>query len=134
MLPMTIESHPDRDVDCPDPHRIRIPEGTEYAGDRVVVYSDIDANGHVNNSVYADIACDHLPPALLRRPVRDFAIVYRREAKPGEVIRVSRRVEESDNAVSDNGVSDNGVTAAVVTGTVGGETSFECSFGWNSEE
>jgi acyl-ACP thioesterase len=139
MLPMPIESHPDRDVDCPDPHRIRIPESTEYAGDRPVVYSDIDANGHVNNSVYADIACDHLPPALLMRPVRDFAIVFRREAKPGEVIRVYRRVDESDGDVTDDVVTDDDVTAdvvtnAIVTGAVGGETSFECSFGWNREE
>jgi acyl-ACP thioesterase len=114
-LPKPIECHPDADVDCAEPNRIHLPHTMEYAGDRLVVYSDIDANGHVNNSKYADIACDYLPPELLQKPVRDFAAVFRQEAKPGEIIRVGRSV---------------GGGSAVVSGDVGSVSCFECKFGW----
>ena len=40
------------------PAKIKLPEGLSQAMVRQVYYSDTDINGHMNNTKYADIACD----------------------------------------------------------------------------
>ena len=43
--------------------RVRIPPiaGMEQVGDRKIVYSDIDYNGHMNNTHYPNMLCDFTP-------------------------------------------------------------------------
>lgn len=41
--------------------KLHLPEGMAPVGRRRMHYSDTDINGHVNNSRYADFACDALP-------------------------------------------------------------------------
>lgn len=71
----------------------------KFAGDRTIVYSDIDANGHVNNAVYVSIACDFLPPELVEKDITDFRINFKQEARQGQVMKVFITTDESKTFV-----------------------------------
>lgn len=66
------------------------------AGVRVVRWSDIDCNGHMNNAVYADLICDYYPGGLGSRRLTGFSISFLGEAEPGDSIRI-RTAEEPGN-------------------------------------
>lgn len=85
----------------------------KIVGERTIVYSDIDANGHVNNAVYVSIACDFLPPELVEKDITDFRINFKQEAKLGQVMKVSL-------------LTDDGKT--FVVGEIGDMVSFESEF------
>lgn len=56
----------------------------QTAGVARASYTYCDINGHMNNSRYADIACDALPQELLRRaPITHMTISYHNELKAG---------------------------------------------------
>lgn len=77
--------------------RLRLPEGMEPAEQRRLHYSEADMNGHVNNTRYADFACDALRLEGLRDGafVREMRIGFLAECRPGEVLdlAVGRREE-----------------------------------------
>lgn len=53
--------------------------GTEAAG-----YSRCDQNRHMNNTRYADILCDYLPPERFQNgPIRELRVSYHREVPMG---------------------------------------------------
>lgn len=82
------------------------------AGVRRAEYSLCDANGHINNASYLDIACDALPPESLRRAsVTYAALKYSREVPMGEQMDLLR---------AQNG------TGWFVMGRREGKTAFEC--------
>ena len=59
------------------------------AGEWEASYSRCDLNGHINNSVYLDIACDAVPLEELRtKALRFFSIKYHREVPIGEKMSV----------------------------------------------
>ena len=68
------------------------PKEMEAVEGRRMRYSDTDVNGHVNNTRYADFACDALE--LEGRAPGTFLagleITYHAECMPGEVIQISR--------------------------------------------
>lgn len=72
-----------------DKLRLRAPESVREAPDRVIRYSDIDLNHHLNNTVYADIVCDTLPFELMaaREPAQ-LQLQFIKEAKVGEVLHL----------------------------------------------
>ena len=73
-----------KEIDCPEPRKILLPkEGLEDLGERKVVWSDLDGNGHLFSGNYGDIVWDYLPQDLQDRELRDFAINYSREAPDG---------------------------------------------------
>ncbi len=49
-------------------------------GAKVVQYSDLDCNRHLNNTVYADMVCDLLPYEEMEEKRWRVAIYYRKEA------------------------------------------------------
>ena len=71
----------------PLPSRFRFPEGTEPAviGTRRIVYSDLDYNGHMNNTHYPDMLCDFLPTEV-HGNVRGMTLSYLHEAALGDTI------------------------------------------------
>lgn len=83
------------------------------AGERKVVFSDLDQNGHVYNATYASIACDYLPFELMGRDVSDFRINFKQEAVIGDSLLIKTAV------LGDK---------ATVTGELSDRTSFECEF------
>ena len=112
-FPYEIQNHEDIVLEVGEPDKLRLPDNMERAGERKVVYSDLDGNGHVNNSVYGDIACDVLPMELFRGDITDFAINFVKEAKIGNTIALY--VGEDGNS-------------RFVAGYLGESLCFECVF------
>lgn len=72
------------------------PKEMTLAEVRTMRYSDTDVNGHVNNTKYADFACDAME--LERRQPNSFLagleITYHQECQPGEQIEISRAITQ----------------------------------------
>jgi len=68
--------------------KLRMPEGMSLAERRMMHYSDTDINAHVNNTRYADFACDAIRADLLPEGVfvAGMQLGYHAECRPGEVI------------------------------------------------
>lgn len=65
--------------------RVRLNENFAFCYEKTVRRSDLDQNGHVNNTNYVVIAEDVLSP---EERIRTMEITYHRELKLGEVVRV----------------------------------------------
>ncbi|MED5016831.1 thioesterase [Paenibacillus chibensis] len=75
------------------PDKIKIPEDVQLhpAYHTVVRYSGIDANGHLNNSRYADLCMDALlKEELDRLRIQSFKITYQHEALAGQEMEIYR--------------------------------------------
>lgn len=68
--------------------KLRLPERMELAEQRLMHYSDTDINGHVNNTRYADFACDAIRADLLPEGtfVAGMQLGYHAECRAGERI------------------------------------------------
>lgn len=74
-----------------DAEKIILPSNTEMEkiGYHSVVYSDLDYNGHVNNSKYVVWTLDALPIELTtRNAVSEIGINFNREARPGDTVEL----------------------------------------------
>ena len=71
-------------------HRVRLPEEFDGREERAMRYSDTDINGHVNNTRYADFACDALEMEKLEAGtfLSQLQIGYLAECRPGEELRL----------------------------------------------
>lgn len=73
------------------PIRISKAEQTTSAGMAVASYTYCDGNGHMNNTRYADVACDALPLQLLKENlVQAMTIHYHRELPMGQTCQLER--------------------------------------------
>lgn len=81
--------------------KLRCPERLTEVDRRPMRYSDTDINGHVNNTRYADFACDVLEKEMLRRErfLRELQIGYLAECRPGEVLVLETGELESGHYV-----------------------------------
>lgn len=68
--------------------KLRMPDGMQLAERRPMRYSDTDINAHVNNTRYADFACDAIHAEGLEEGwfIREMQLGYHAECRPGEVI------------------------------------------------
>lgn len=112
-FPYEIQNHEDIELSVGEPDKLRPVENMERLGERRVVYSDLDGNGHVNNSVYGDMACDVLPMELFEGELKEFAINFVKEAKIGDIITLYGGRDGDSH---------------VVIGYVGEAVCFECAF------
>jgi len=64
--------------------------------ERKVGYSDIDGNGHVNNSKYGDFIIDSLSIEYAEKEIKDFQIEFICEAKFGDVIEIYANFRENE--------------------------------------
>jgi len=90
-MPYRVE--PGETIALPDlPSRLKMPPlfEMEFAGERRIVYSDIDYNGHMNNTRYPDMFCDFVPEMRENR-MTGIVLSYRREAAFGHTLRVFRQ-------------------------------------------
>lgn len=78
--------------------KLRMPEGMTLAERRMMHYSDTDINAHVNNTRYADFACDAIRADLLPEDVfvAGLQLGYHAECRPGEVIDLLAARQEQD--------------------------------------
>ena len=88
--------------------KLRMPEGMQLAERRLMRYSDTDINGHVNNTRYADFACDAIGAERLPAGafVSSMQLGYTAECRPGEVIDLLTARGEQTHFV--HGVDENG--------------------------
>lgn len=79
-----------------DPAHLEIPEADTPCGERPVCFSDLDVNQHMNNTVYADVALDRFPEALLCSGGVDTLLLrYRHQAVLGETIALAQGYEDN---------------------------------------
>ncbi|MBR7099190.1 MAG: hypothetical protein IKC59_07230 [Clostridia bacterium] len=73
------------------PIRFRVPAVDEMpkVGERKIVYSDLDYNGHMNNTHYPDMLCD-FTEGITSREVTGFTLSYLHEAAFGRTLSVYR--------------------------------------------
>ncbi len=67
--------------------RLEIPRELLFRGERKVFYSDLDANGHMNNSVYGDVISDFLPQKIIEG-MKEVQIHYIAEAEKGDIVKI----------------------------------------------
>ncbi len=87
---MRMASLPDapRGVTCADPERFT-PTNLEEAGTYRVRRSDLDRNGHMNNTHYADLLCDFVPDAAAQREPVEVHLHFAGECRLGDTLTVS---------------------------------------------
>ena len=74
---------------------IRPPKERRAVYDKIVRWSDVDLNGHMNNTKYADAAMDAFTMEELRGVfLSEMTLNYSLECAPGETITVSRAETE----------------------------------------
>ena len=84
---------PEPPLDMELPRRLSLPEGMELepCGEHLVDYADIDVNGHMNNTVYADYLCGQIPEIRAgEAKVSTLFINYSNESKLDDHLAVSR--------------------------------------------
>ncbi len=73
---------------------IREQKDKVWAYDRTVRCSDLDVNGHMNNTKYADVLLDAFAPEeLAGRFVSQLQLNYSQECKMGETMQIFRRMD-----------------------------------------
>lgn len=77
------------------PRRLRMvrTEEMELAGERKIVYSDVDYNGHMNNTHYPNLLCD-FTPGIRHKRVSGMMLSFLHEATYGHTLRVYRKETE----------------------------------------
>jgi medium-chain acyl-[acyl-carrier-protein] hydrolase len=67
------------------------PGALEEVSQRMVSYSDLDRNGHMNNTRYLDWVCDLLPSSFHRNHgLKEFTVGYLAESREGQVLKLLR--------------------------------------------
>ena len=75
-----------------------VPKPLENQSRRTVVYTELDTNGHVNNTRYLDWIDDLLPSSFHRdHDVREFTVCYNSEAVEGEELALRWQLLENDS-------------------------------------
>ncbi len=80
--------HSDECLPCATAVQLSAPDNMPPLGERIVVYSDLDANGHLYSAKYGDIFMDFLPESLQTADYETFLINYVKEGKSGEKLRL----------------------------------------------
>lgn len=85
---------PERGVACADPQRFRLPE-LAPVGEYTVRRSDIDRNGHMNNTHYADLLWDFLPEDPAGRQPVDVQLHFAGESRLGDTLTMAAGLDEA---------------------------------------
>lgn len=76
--------------------KIKMPRELEPAGVRTIGYSETDANGHANNTRYADFACDAMHfERCAGCYLKEFQITYSAECLAGQTVSMQQKQEET---------------------------------------
>lgn len=90
-----IGGEPEPPIDVGIPVREPFPAADRFAavGTREVYYSDVDRNGHLNNTKYLNWLCDFVPD-IAHKTLRTANVSFVSEAPLGEVLTVQRAAVE----------------------------------------
>ena len=95
---------PDCVNNCPDPGREVPPALIEVAAFKPR-WSELDPNGHVNNTRYADYLCDNIPSGMDRKKVTDLYIRFDREIRPDDRLSICAAEERWQTEEATGGVA-----------------------------
>ena len=71
------------------------PRPMEHSHSRTVYFSDLDQNGHMNNTRYFEWMYDLLPSSFHEsRSIREFTICYLSEAREGQTLNMSYEADD----------------------------------------
>jgi len=88
------------------PEKIKMPAEMAQGMVRTVHYSDTDINGHMNNTKYADIACDVIRYDLCRGQfISEVQINYLHECFPGDELLIRKGEADSVHYVQGTDVA-----------------------------
>ena len=99
----------ERTVACGDPARIPVGE-VAPAGTYTVRWSDMDRNGHMNNTHYPDLALDFVPAARMGQTPATIDLHFAGESRHGDTITLS--CGDADGITTVVGDTDRGRTFA----------------------
>lgn len=104
-FPFAIAEHTELAHTCVDAPRLKKPADGTPCGTHTVTLSQLDFNGHLNNTRYADIAFDHLPADTVER-MSGFSIAFQHEARLGDTLTLTRSETETGYRIAaENGDS-----------------------------
>lgn len=109
-----LPEHP-RQISCGDPGRFPV-AGVAPVGEYRVRWSDMDRNGHLNNTHYADLMLDYLPAQRLENTPAEVDLHFAGECLLGDILTLS--------AAEEGGVS-------TVTGDTARGRSFAARIRWS---
>ena len=76
-------------------------QGEEFVSEYLPVYTDLDVNGHVNNTRYADWLCNTLGVELMTEYEPERIILnYNREVLPGQTVTLRRILKDREYRLS----------------------------------
>jgi len=93
--------------------KISIPDNMETIAKHIIRFSELDANGHTNNSKYINFAIDSLPAEFQKKQIKDLRLNYSKEAHLGEELEIKAAYNTEEQKYT-------------VIGLVNSESSFEC--------
>lgn len=82
-------------VSCADPGRFAVTDAV-VAGTYTVRWSDIDRNGHMNNTRYADLMWDFMPSLWQDRNPTDVELYFAGESRQGDTLSAVVSLEKDD--------------------------------------
>ncbi len=85
--------------DCLASGKIAVPDDMILLDERKIRYTDIDANGHVNNSRYGAFIADSLPEQYRNKNWCDFKINYSKEAFINDTMKIYAAFDDKNNKV-----------------------------------
>lgn len=84
-----------RGIELASPRSL-MPRPMERSRSRTVSFTDLDVNGHMNNTRYLDWLMDLLPSSFHKdHPVKDFTLCYMNEAREGQTLDLTWELDES---------------------------------------
>lgn len=78
--------------------RTKMPEGLEELFSYTTIKRDLDANHHVNNIVFLQIANEVLDDSLLANST-DFSILYKKEISHGDIVSCYKTTDDTGNTI-----------------------------------
>lgn len=103
--------------DCLPYGKINLPEDLKLLDERTIKFTDLDANGHTNNSRYAAFAMDALPFEFQDREFKDVRINFAKEAMFNQKISIFGKIDEDAKVI-------------ILVGKTEDGTSFEAELTW----
>lgn len=89
----------EQETACPLPPALKEVPPLTPVGEWTVRHSSVDFNRHLNNTVYADLLCDFLPPAVREQTPKAYALQYITEAREGETLTLYYGADGADHYV-----------------------------------
>lgn len=86
------------------PGKIKLPEQMQTIATHKILYSELDANGHTNNSKYINFVLDNLPLEFQKKQIKDLRLNYSKEAHLGEEMEIKAFYNEAEKKYSVQGV------------------------------